>query len=69
MPASNWAGEGWTFWQYTSDGTVPGISGRVDLDRYRYKDFTPVQVPWPGMGHVVHPLRMKVSSPGRCCTV
>ncbi len=45
MPASNWAGEGWTFWQYTSDGTVPGISGRVDLDRYRYKDFTPVQVP------------------------
>ena len=26
---------GWTFWQYTSDGTVPGITGRVDLDRYR----------------------------------
>ena len=48
MPASNWAGEGWTFWQYTSDGTVPGISGRVDLDRYRYTDFTPVLVPSQG---------------------
>ena len=45
MPASNWAGEGWTFWQYTSDGTVPGISGRVDLDRYRYKDLAPALVP------------------------
>ena len=24
VPASNWAGNGWTFWQYTSDGSVPG---------------------------------------------
>ena len=45
MPAANWAGEGWTFWQYTSDGTVPGITGRVDLDRYRYKDLAQVLVP------------------------
>ncbi len=45
MPASNWAGEGWTFWQYTSSGTVPGISGNVDLDRYRYKDLAPAMVP------------------------
>lgn len=44
MPAANWAGEGWTFWQYTSDGSVPGISGRVDLNRYRYTDFTSVLV-------------------------
>ena len=35
---------GWTFWQYTSDGRVPGISGRVDLDRYRYADFDRVSV-------------------------
>jgi GH25 family lysozyme M1 (1,4-beta-N-acetylmuramidase) len=34
IPASNWGGRGWTFWQYTSSGTVPGISGNVDLDRY-----------------------------------
>ena len=38
-PAENWGGKGWTFWQYTSDGRVPGISGRVDLNRYRYGSF------------------------------
>lgn len=44
-PAANWAGQGWAFWQYTSDGSVPGITGRVDLNRYRYTDFTPVLAP------------------------
>ncbi len=24
----------WTFWQYRSDGTVPGISGNVDMNRF-----------------------------------
>jgi lysozyme len=38
VPANNWGGKGWTFWQYTSSGTVPGISGRVDLDRYNGTD-------------------------------
>ncbi len=38
VPASDWAGFGWTFWQYTSDGSVPGIVGRVDLDRYAGPD-------------------------------
>jgi hypothetical protein len=42
VPANNWGGHGWTFWQYTSDGTVNGISGRVDLDRYNGTDLTPV---------------------------
>jgi GH25 family lysozyme M1 (1,4-beta-N-acetylmuramidase) len=45
VPASNWGGKSWTFWQYTSDGTVPGIVGRVDLNRYHYDDFTPVLIP------------------------
>lgn len=44
VPAANWAGNGWTFWQYTSDGSVPGISGRVDLDRYNRADFGPVTI-------------------------
>lgn len=26
---------GWTFWQYSSKGKMAGISGSVDLDRYR----------------------------------
>ena len=25
---------GWSFWQYTSRGTVPGIAGSVDLNRF-----------------------------------
>jgi GH25 family lysozyme M1 (1,4-beta-N-acetylmuramidase) len=44
-PGNNWNGNGWTFWQYTSSGTVPGISGRVDLNRYKYKDFSRVSIP------------------------
>jgi lysozyme len=34
VPASNWAGAGWTFWQHSSTGSVAGISGAVDLDRF-----------------------------------
>jgi GH25 family lysozyme M1 (1,4-beta-N-acetylmuramidase) len=42
VPAQNWGGNGWTFWQYTSSGSVPGISGRVDLDRFNGLDLTPL---------------------------
>jgi GH25 family lysozyme M1 (1,4-beta-N-acetylmuramidase) len=41
-PADNWGGKGWTFWQYTSDGRVPGIQGGVDLNRYRFGSFARV---------------------------
>lgn len=41
VPATNWGGYSWTFWQWTSSGTVPGISGRVDMDRFHYSDMTP----------------------------
>jgi GH25 family lysozyme M1 (1,4-beta-N-acetylmuramidase) len=37
VPASNWAGRGWAVWQYTSSGSVPGISGRVDMNRLRVR--------------------------------
>jgi GH25 family lysozyme M1 (1,4-beta-N-acetylmuramidase) len=33
VPASNWAGHGYSVWQFTSSGSVAGISGRVDMDR------------------------------------
>jgi GH25 family lysozyme M1 (1,4-beta-N-acetylmuramidase) len=42
VPGSNWGGRSWTFWQYSSDGSVPGISGRVDLNRYKYATFDAV---------------------------
>src|SRR5436305_2689585 len=41
VPASNWGGRGWTFWQYSDCGNVPGISGCVDLDRYNGTDLLP----------------------------
>ena len=41
VPANNWGGRGWTFWQYTSCGAVPGISGCVDLDRFNGTDLLP----------------------------
>ncbi|MGH2957130.1 MAG: glycoside hydrolase family 25 protein [Solirubrobacterales bacterium] len=35
VPARNWAGRRWSVWQYTSSGSVSGISGRVDMNRLR----------------------------------
>src|SRR6266545_3426941 len=47
VPANDWQGNGWAFWQYSNCGTVPGISGCVDLDWYQSSDFTPVTIPSP----------------------
>ncbi len=33
VPAGNWARHGYSVWQYTSSGSVPGIAGKVDMDR------------------------------------
>jgi GH25 family lysozyme M1 (1,4-beta-N-acetylmuramidase) len=35
VPAANWAGRGWSVWQYTNSGSVAGIHGRVDRDVLR----------------------------------
>lgn len=35
VPAGNWAGRGWTVWQFTSSGSIDGIPGRVDLNRFK----------------------------------
>jgi GH25 family lysozyme M1 (1,4-beta-N-acetylmuramidase) len=42
LPGQAWGGKGWTFWQYSNQGSVPGISGRVDLNRYNGTDLSPV---------------------------
>ena len=34
VPAEDWGGHGWTFWQWTSTGHVSGIVPEVDRDRY-----------------------------------
>jgi lysozyme len=33
VPAADWAGKGWSIWQYTSSGHVRGVSGAVDRNR------------------------------------
>ncbi|MFI5286147.1 MAG: GH25 family lysozyme [Candidatus Dormibacteria bacterium] len=33
VPENNWGGTGWQVWQFSDAGSVPGISGRVDLDQ------------------------------------
>jgi lysozyme len=35
VPADDWAGRSWSIWQFTNDGDVKGIAGRVDRDRLR----------------------------------
>ena len=45
LPADDWNGNGWAFWQYTSQGSLPGIDGRVDLDWYEGGSFAPVTIP------------------------
>lgn len=34
VPANRWAGEGWSFWQWTETGSVAGIAGSVDRNVY-----------------------------------
>ncbi|HVF54367.1 MAG TPA: glycoside hydrolase family 25 protein [Actinomycetota bacterium] len=38
VPAANWNGGGWTFWQWTDCATVPGVAGCVDEDRFSGSD-------------------------------
>jgi GH25 family lysozyme M1 (1,4-beta-N-acetylmuramidase) len=44
VPATNWGGHGWTMWQYSSCGSVDGITGCVDLDRYRGTSLAPLKI-------------------------
>ena len=41
VPAGGWGGSGWTFWQHSGTGTVPGIVGQVDLDRFNGTSLPP----------------------------
>jgi GH25 family lysozyme M1 (1,4-beta-N-acetylmuramidase) len=44
MPASNWAGRGWTLWQYDDCGSVSGITGCVDTDRFKGTSLGPLKI-------------------------
>jgi GH25 family lysozyme M1 (1,4-beta-N-acetylmuramidase) len=44
LPAGDWDGRGWRVWQYTSQGHVAGIAGRVDLDVTRGKTLARITI-------------------------
>lgn len=45
VPAADWNGRGWSFWQWTSCATVPGITGCADEDRFPGSDLSPYTIP------------------------
>jgi GH25 family lysozyme M1 (1,4-beta-N-acetylmuramidase) len=47
VPAANWGGNGWTFWQYGNCGVIPGIDGCVDVDWYETGSLDPVTIAVP----------------------
>ena len=49
VPAADWGGYGWTFWQYDNCGAVPGIVGCVDVDAFAGTSFTGVAIPSPDL--------------------
>jgi GH25 family lysozyme M1 (1,4-beta-N-acetylmuramidase) len=49
LPANDWSGNGWTFWQYGNCGSVAGIEGCVDVDWYDGTSFDPVLIPSPDL--------------------
>jgi len=44
VPAGNWGGLGWTFWQWTDCAKVPGFLNCVDGDRYSGLDPGPIAI-------------------------
>jgi GH25 family lysozyme M1 (1,4-beta-N-acetylmuramidase) len=57
VPANNWGGNGWTFWQWTDCWNVKGISGCVDGDRFNGTDLTSVTI-----GALIAP-KVSISTP------
>jgi len=47
VPANDWQGYGWTFWQYTNCASIAGIGGCVDGDWFDGLDLTPYTIPSP----------------------
>ncbi|MEP7059190.1 MAG: GH25 family lysozyme [Actinomycetota bacterium] len=38
VPAADWSGHGWTYWQWTDCVSIPGIANCVDGDRFKGAD-------------------------------
>jgi GH25 family lysozyme M1 (1,4-beta-N-acetylmuramidase) len=44
LPADDWGGRGWTFWQWTVKPGLPGVIGDVDRDRFAGTDLRTAQI-------------------------
>jgi len=45
VPAGNWAGKGYSLWQWTNSARVSGVRGRVDADQSAHSDLGAVRIP------------------------
>jgi GH25 family lysozyme M1 (1,4-beta-N-acetylmuramidase) len=45
VPGNNWDGRGWAFWQFTSQGQVPGIRGNADRNYFSGADLNQYKIP------------------------
>jgi GH25 family lysozyme M1 (1,4-beta-N-acetylmuramidase) len=73
MPANDWQGQGWTLWQWSWTGAVPGISGDVDRDRYEGTDLADIEIAsitaQPGTGGMITDATGRLSCvAGASCT-
>jgi len=50
LPAGNWGGQGWTFWQWSNDAkaadlpNIPGITTDVDRDRFARRNLATAEI-------------------------
>jgi len=47
VPGADWGGNGWTFWQFSDCGSVPGVGTCVDLDWHAGSSLDAVTIPNP----------------------
>jgi GH25 family lysozyme M1 (1,4-beta-N-acetylmuramidase) len=71
VPGARWAGRGYTMWQWSADGRIPGIRGPVDLDRVRgglaSASIASIDVRYPGRDGTIRAPRLDCGGRrGRC---
>jgi GH25 family lysozyme M1 (1,4-beta-N-acetylmuramidase) len=71
VPADGWGAHGWTYWQWTSTGTVDGIGTAVDRDRFRGPDLVHGTIAslavTPAAGGTVTGARIRCGGDGTKC--
>jgi len=63
VPAADWGGNGWAFWQHSSTGTVPGISGAATWGPGPFEEHHPLELAW----YAIHPVELLYTTMGTGC--